>query len=373
MKIAICNDIAQFHQDRLNNRDWSEQFLGSAFVTSLYERQEELGIEIHSGDVALKLIHNGQWLAHEVHVVQEMDARHGEELCRLGAIPSVLTIFESPLVAYRSIDRLLKTKVQFKNCIGPKDIFQHIPALNNAHVWPLSFPGFWSDQSFNSVPWEKRKNVVLVAANKYWHENKWPQAKSLKDALRIIRHGIRKQLSPTYQTFKSLQLHDQRLELIENLAARNMIDVYGRGWNTLNNLPAIYSKYLNNFPAIFKGPCTNKHDVLGQYKFAITYENTNCPGYVTEKVFDALAAQSIPIYLGAPDICDYLPSNAFIDARKLGSSEAIINRLAQITSSEAAEMIAAGQEFLGSPKGTRHSYDGFADWILSLITTEEHA
>lgn len=38
------------------------------------------------------------------------------------------------------------------------------------------------------------------------------------------------------------------------------------------------------------------------YKFNIAFENSAYPGYVTEKVMEALAAQSVPIYYGNPTI-----------------------------------------------------------------------
>jgi len=39
-----------------------------------------------------------------------------------------------------------------------------------------------------------------------------------------------------------------------------------------------------------------------QYKFVIAGENAIFPGYVTEKILNALLANTIPIYIGAPDI-----------------------------------------------------------------------
>jgi hypothetical protein len=34
------------------------------------------------------------------------------------------------------------------------------------------------------------------------------------------------------------------------------------------------------------------------YTFTLTFENTDYPGYVTEKLFHALSAGSIPLYWG---------------------------------------------------------------------------
>jgi hypothetical protein len=57
-----------------------------------------------------------------------------------------------------------------------------------------------------------------------------------------------------------------------------------------------------------------KHDVFKAYPFVLTFENSNCYDYVTEKAFDALLAGAVPIYMGAPNIVDFLPPSSFIDA-----------------------------------------------------------
>jgi hypothetical protein len=371
MKIAFCNDISQFHLDRLRDRNWSQQFLGSAWVTSLYERQTEMGIELASGDVALQRVKSGQWQATDVHVIQELDARHGRELCRLGAVPSVLTIFESPLVAYRSVDRLMRSGVKFAHCIGPQTIFEHTSAQRQSHHWQLTFPSYWRNQLPTPIPWRERKHAVLVAANKYWSERKWARVNNTKDALRVLRHGLRKRFSPTYQSCRRLQLHDARLDLLQVLGLSNKVDVFGRGWNDTGNMPPYQAARLASIRPVFQGPCGNKHELLSRYKFTIAFENTAYPGYVTEKVIDAIMAASVPVYLGAPDITEQLPAEAFIDVRTFSSPDAIAAHMEQMTESEATAMIVAGQKFLRSSQGQRYTYEGFGELIVSLISGKE--
>lgn len=368
MKIAICTDISQFHLDRLRDRKWSQQFLGSAWVTSLYEREAEMGIEVASGDVALQRVKSGQWLASDVHVVQEMDARHGLELCQLGAVPSVLTMLESPLVAYRSVDRLMRSHVKFAHCIGPQAIFERAPVLRQSRHWRLSFPSYWRNQLPAPMPWTQRKHAVLIAANKYWCERKWARVHNTKDALRVLRHGLRKRLSPTYQSCWRLQLHDARFDLLQALGVRDQVEVFGRGWDDTGNLPPSQATKLAAIRWVFKGPCDDKHELLSRYKFTIAYENTAYPGYVTEKVTDAMVAGSLPVYMGAPDIVEQLPSEAFINARALGSPEAISARMEQMTEADAVAMIDAGQKFLRTSQGQRYTYEGFGEWIVSLVS-----
>lgn len=44
-----------------------------------------------------------------------------------------------------------------------------------------------------------------------------------------------------------------------------------------------------------------------RYKFCIAMENSISPGYVTEKVFDALAAGCVPVYFGSPASLPQVP------------------------------------------------------------------
>jgi len=50
-------------------------------------------------------------------------------------------------------------------------------------------------------------------------------------------------------------------------------------------------------------------NLLSRYKFVLSMENAICPDYVTEKYWRTLSIGSIPIYMGAPNIEDYLPNN----------------------------------------------------------------
>jgi hypothetical protein len=61
-----------------------------------------------------------------------------------------------------------------------------------------------------------------------------------------------------------------------------------------------------NFPDGDKG-IKSKLSTIGKYRFVITFENSNERDYVTEKIFHALHVGSVPIYMGAPNIDEFLP------------------------------------------------------------------
>ena len=73
-------------------------------------------------------------------------------------------------------------------------------------------------------------------------------------------------------------------------------------------------KLLHNDDTLLKQFGDNKKEYLKQFRFNICPENSDYPGYVTEKIFDAIAAGCIPIYWGSdnkPEL-DVLNQNALI-------------------------------------------------------------
>ena len=57
------------------------------------------------------------------------------------------------------------------------------------------------------------------------------------------------------------------------------------------------------------------------YKFFITMENSKIKGYSTEKIFNALYSNAIPIYFGDPMITQYLNKNKFIHCNSITNSK----------------------------------------------------
>eukprot|EP01083_Nonionella_stella_P174163 602981_1 len=61
---------------------------------------------------------------------------------------------------------------------------------------------------------------------------------------------------------------------------------------------------------------------LDQYNFALAFENSRLEGYITEKLFHPMFRYNlVPVYIGAPDISDYIPEDAFVNANGLKPEE----------------------------------------------------
>ena len=63
------------------------------------------------------------------------------------------------------------------------------------------------------------------------------------------------------------------------------------------------------------------------FRFYLSFENAICKDYVTEKIFNALRLNTIPIVLGGANYSKILPPGSFINAGDFESPEGLANYL----------------------------------------------
>lgn len=73
---------------------------------------------------------------------------------------------------------------------------------------------------------------------------------------------------------------------------------------------------------------SSKVDILQEYRWVLAMENSVGLDYVTEKVYDGLISGAIPLYLGAPNVWDFIPSpEAIVDIRSFATPQDVANYL----------------------------------------------
>ncbi len=81
--------------------------------------------------------------------------------------------------------------------------------------------------------------------------------------------------------------------------------------------------------AAYQGDWTRpKVEAQRHFKFSIAFENSASPGYTTEKLVHALAADTIPIYWGDPEVGRVFNPERFIDMNRLSIEEGVARVLA---------------------------------------------
>jgi alpha-1,3-fucosyltransferase len=101
-----------------------------------------------------------------------------------------------------------------------------------------------------------------------------------------------------------------RLSYINELKQYISVDVYGKCGRTCPNVP----------------DC--RQHVYSTYKFYLSFENSLCDEYVTEKFFYALhSARIIPVVLGWARYNHYIPSSGYIDVRNFTSPRELASHI----------------------------------------------
>lgn len=97
-------------------------------------------------------------------------------------------------------------------------------------------------------------------------------------------------------------------------------------------------RYRNNIG----GPVDDKLAFEQRHKFSFAFENSTYPGYCTEKLVQAFAAQTVPIYWGDPTVAETFNTKAFVNCHDYGSWDEVIEAVIAIDTNPTlyAEMLA---------------------------------
>lgn len=316
--LALCFNIPGLYSGSWRDKDYGKRYPGSGWMKHL----DVPVIRVISGKSALEHMSAMSLAPSEVIVIQEENNAEGQELVRLGADPRVLMCLESPIFAsnfYDSIPNQFKHRLLFDG--------------GTEHVY---FPSFDDDDIKYPVPWNNRKFLCMVTSNK--HYSMLPRTDS-----------------PSFDLAMKSQLHDYRYEAINYFLERKKdgpdpdFHLYGRGW--------------------FQSPigeCSDKLSTIKNYKFALCFENGSYPGYITEKIIDCFVTGVIPIYRGAPDIEDHIPSSLYIDSNNFQDFKQMEDHLHSIDGPHLFEMAEEAQDWLRKDPGRNYNNRVFAKRILEL-------
>ncbi|QDD66449.1 hypothetical protein EJD96_20925 [Herbaspirillum seropedicae] len=148
------------------------------------------------------------------------------------------------------------------------------------------------------------------------------------------------------------ELYSKRIEAMAALAKFSSVDLYGRGWHKWWSRASMWWPYWKNrrtLMSIYHGACDSKYEVLSRYAFSLCFENMAMQGYVTEKLFDCLYAGTVPLYLGATDIADLIPSSAYIDCRQFASWKELHAAVMALSAEKIEGIRQAGRAFIEGP------------------------
>src|SRR5262249_24450240 len=89
-------------------------------------------------------------------------------------------------------------------------------------------------------------------------------------------------------------------------------------------------KVFNNVGGRIGRTVAEKLNFIRPYKFTIAFENESHPGYTTEKIYEPMLVNSLPIYWGDPLVHrDFNPAS-FLSFYDYGDQDALIDRVIEV-------------------------------------------
>ncbi len=185
------------------------------------------------------------------------------------------------------------------------------------------------------------------------------------------------------------ELYTERLRALEYFSRYGEIDLYGMGWDkppyrvgetwipvTLTRMNRYLHErlpFLRKHPyekvirKCYRGVAESKYVTQSQYKFTICYENMMLPGWLNENLFDCFLVGTIPVFLGPPDITDYVPANCFIDKRRFPTYAELRDYLKSLGPKEIRAYKENARDFLHSAAFKPFTKEAFATIFATAV------
>ena len=124
-------------------------------------------------------------------------------------------------------------------------------------------------------------------------------------------------------------------------------------------------RWMNNMGS----PVQDKIVFESNHKFSIACENSSHPGYTTEKIVEAFAARTIPIYWGDPEVCRVFNPKAFINVMDYPSVDAVVQRVKELDEDDETYIAMLQEPALHNPEeySIAHQMDRMADFMQHIV------
>ena len=117
---------------------------------------------------------------------------------------------------------------------------------------------------------------------------------------------------------------NKREEYAKKLNNHIPVDIYGQcNWKETSNITIERGTKKENKEAM--------SNLQNQYKFYLAFENSNCPDYITEKLWRILDSNIVPVVMGGGNYTRDAPQNSVINVNDFPSVKALADYLTYLT------------------------------------------
>ena len=334
---------------------------GQALYVGLAREARRRGIEVTTADVYRAMSRPPQRVA----CLTSGYTADTDALLASGAQPAICHSLELPLVAHKFYHSLARYAGRFKHNYQFRGTQPRL-AGSSTVFHPLYFP-IETRALLPLRAWHRRDYLVLINSNKRAGQFR---PTNLLELRRLAIIAARFQLWRLFDPWLRVpELYVDRIRAIGYFGRRAGFRLYGHGWDKpISGFGRAYHQAaLKVYAGAIAPGAPPKRAVMNGFRFAICFENCAFPGYVTEKLFDCFLAGCVPIYLGAPDITDFVPAQTFIDFRRFGSWAELERYTRDLSEAEAQCYLDAARDFLASSEFDKFGAENLAREMVDRL------
>lgn len=217
---------------------------------------------------------------------------------------------------------------------------------------------------------ENAKIKVFYTAERYdFNENEFDFSISFKPQSKTnfyLPNYIRKYGFNHYYSLNKF-IKPKKKEKFCCYVATNNVKKRNNFFKRLNAVKQVDSggKCLNNLG--YRAPRGEKYfQFINSYKFMITFENYSQKGYNTEKIYNALYSNTVPIYWGDPTIKNHFNEKSFINYNDFKNEKELIGFILEVDNDDNLYQSFFQEEKLINPVN-ENEFDLFLDKIIDKL------
>ena len=277
--------------------------------------------------------------------------------------PIILQVFESPAIAPFGLISANRKQV---SAVVTYEFSDASPAISKYFHYHLPVPIRWP---VKNPPFSQRKGLLMHYSNRV--SGFWAIRQAGLAGLPFFGRMLAGWECPlslvTELSYGDLYGERRAIAREAEKSMPDFMDVFGPDWNRgqISWCPL----YPNRPYRCWRGKAkVSKHELSAEYRFVMAYENfRGRRGYISEKIFDAFQAGSVPVYLGEERIAEFVPREAFVDARNFRTRRELLVYLQSCPEPEWGEMRQAGQNFLRSAAFRSFTDNAFAERMTEVL------
>lgn len=232
-------------------------------------------------------------------------------------------------------------------------------------------------ENFHKETWDKFDHIIiwddnLVKKDKRFIHYCMPMEshQTLPATIPFNQKKLLVNISYNKFSYDKNELYSARRKSIEYFSKHfpDDFDLYGIRWDQpVTRIQRLFPFTVKKYPT-YRGKAMDKLGTLSQYKFNLCYENNSGTiGRITEKIFNAIKAGTVPIYWGSENIQDYIDKNVFVDRREFDNDERLAKFIVNMKELEYEKYIQAGARYISSPKYKMFLPDSFCNRMVEIL------